>query len=179
MSFPRILFALGSLAILAGCAGPVLELSGKAKQHNGDYLPAHNLRLVIDGKEVGRFKHHDIQGLDAPTLMYVDTDSDGDGIERKLPGRTNYQAITLKRGFVNDASLLDWYKRIGGGGDCDDTRCARKSGSIIYLDREGQEVRRINFFEAWPIRYEAPPYNARSSTHIVEEIEFVVEKIER
>lgn len=99
-------------------------------------------------------------------------------VARKHVGRPSYGSFTLKRGMVSDSSLLDWYVR--GGGDCDDTgSCQRKSGSVIYLDRAGQEVLRLNFYQAWPTRYEAPPYNARTATHVVEEIEFVVEKVER
>lgn len=80
-------------------------------------------------------------------------------VVRKRPGRTTYSNITL-RGPVG--SLTDWSLM---------SRTDRKSGSIIYLDRDGKEVARYNLFECWPVSF--------SSTHIVEEIEFVVERVER
>ncbi|MDF2628049.1 MAG: T4-like virus tail tube protein gp19 [Symbiobacteriaceae bacterium] len=79
------------------------------------------------------------------------------------PGRPVYGNITFRGavGSLTDTSLLEWFKE----------GAERKSGSIIYLDRSGKEVARYNLFEAWPVRFE--------STHIVEEIEFVVERVER
>lgn len=125
-------------------------------KHKGDYLPAHNFKLEIDGVIMGGFK--EISGIEEA--------------ESAKSGTGNH-TIVFKRGFVNDASLLDWNKKVLSG------KTDRKSGSVIYLDREGKEVLRYNFFEAWPAKWKAPELNAGSDTHIVEEIEFVVEKVER
>lgn len=193
MPHPRSLFAVGVLAAaLVGCAAPgflsstpALDVAGS--KHQGDYLPAYRFQLVIDGKVAGVF--HDIQGLDAPTLIGGDLDGDGgldvarkhigrpiyeDVTMRKgRPGRPTYGNLTFEEGLVKDASLLEWVQK--GGGDCDDTdSCLRKSGSIIYLDRAGQETKRLNFFEAWPVRMKAPP----SRTGVVQELELSFEKIE-
>lgn len=82
----------------------------------------------------------------------------------KRAGKAKYKNIVLKRGFVNDASLIEWYKKTLAG------TTDRKSGSVIYLDREGGEVSRYNFFEAWPCRWKAPELNSSSDTHVAWEI---------
>ena len=51
---------------------------------------------------------------------------------------------------------------------------ARKSGSVIYLDRDGKEVSRYNFFEAWPVKWKAPELNSGSDTHEIDELELEV-----
>lgn len=133
--------------------------------------PPTNFKIEIDGVISGGFK--EISGLESEVEI-VEYRDGSDPIVHKRPGRPKYKNIVLKRGQVNDASLLDWYRRRALAGDT-----ARKSGSIIYLDREGNEVLRYNFFEAWPCRWKAPELNSASDTHIVEEIEFVVERVER
>jgi phage tail-like protein len=138
--------------------------------HKGDYLPAHNFALEIDGVIKGGFK--EITGVESEVEIIEYKDGD-DPITRKRPGKAKYKNICLKRGFVKDPSLLEWYKKVLAG------KTERKSGSVIYLDRENKEVLRYNFFEAWPCRWKAPELNAHSDTHVVEEIEFVVEKVER
>lgn len=91
---------------------------------------------------------------------------DSQWVVRKRPGRPTYGNITFKGPVGSTGGLQDWYKQVLDG------KVERKSGSIIYLDRTGAEVLRYNFFEAWPCRYSAP-------SMAVEQIEFVVEKIER
>lgn len=142
----------------------------RSSQHNGDYLPAHNFKIEIDGVISGGFK--EISGIESEVEI-IEYKDGSDPITHKRPGKAKYKNIVLKRGFVNDASLLEWYKKVLNG------VTERKSGSIIYLDREGNEVLRYNFFEAWPCRWKAPELNANSDTFIVEELEFAVEKVER
>jgi len=55
----------------------------------------------------------------------------------------------------------------------------RKSISVIFLDREGQEAMRYNLFEAFPIRWKGPALDSKGDTHTVEELELAVEKIDR
>jgi phage tail-like protein len=118
-------------------------------KHKGDYLPAHNWKIEIDGVLVGGFKDmslnidgreasgfKEIVGLESEIEVVEFKDGD-DPITHKRAGKAKYKNITLKRGFVADDSLLAWFE----GGD----KAERKSGSIIYLDREGQEVLRYDF----------------------------------
>jgi phage tail-like protein len=138
--------------------------------HQGDYLPAHNFKIEIDGVIAGTFK--EVDGLDAIAEV-VEYRNGDDPITHKRAGKTKYKNIVLKRGLEGDAPMLEWYKKVVAGST------DRKSGSIIYLDREGNETLRYNFFEAWPTRWSAPELNSSSDTHIVQELEFTVDKVER
>lgn len=84
---------------------------------------------------------------------------------RKKPGRTTYANITLEARVGQNQELAAWWNEMASG------KIDRKSGSIIYLDREGNEVLRYNFFEAWPV--------SMSTSMAVEKIELAVEKVER
>ncbi len=54
----------------------------------------------------------------------------------------------------------------------------RKSGSIIVLDRAGQEAMRYNLYGAVPISWKGPALDAKADTYAVQELELVVEKVE-
>lgn len=129
---------------------------------------SYQIQLLLDGKRVNL----ESVSIESASVDVVNVQTDRGRLYG--PGATHWGSITIKRGAVGaDASLLEWYKKVLAG------QTERKSGSIIYLDREGNEVLRYNFFEAWPCRWKAPELNASSDTHIIEEIEFVVEKVER
>jgi phage tail-like protein len=126
--------------------------------------------VEVDGQPVAAFKK--LSGLENEVEVIEYRNGD-DPITHKRAGKAKYKNIVLKRGFVNDGSLLEWYKKVLSG------QTERKSGSIVYLDREGNEVLRFNVEDAQPIRWKAPELNANSDTYIVEELEFAVERVER
>ncbi|MDQ3265359.1 MAG: phage tail protein [Myxococcota bacterium] len=125
--------------------------------------------LELDGAVAGGFL--DLGGLEAE-IEVVEYRNGDDPITHKRPGKAKYKNLVLKRGSAS-SGVLEAYKKVLAG------TTERKSGSIIYLDREGNEVLRYNFFEAWPCRWKAPELNSSSDTHIVEELEFAVERVER
>lgn len=123
-----------------------------------------NFRVEIDGVVQAGFK--EISGIEAETEVIEEKETDS--VSLKRPGKTNYSNIVLKRGFINDPALYEWYKKVVKG------VTERKSGSIIVLDRAGNEALRYNFFEAWPCRWKAPELNSKSEVEFVEEIELCV-----
>lgn len=149
-------------------------------KHKGDYLPAHNWKIEIDGVLVGGFKDLSltIDGAEAAGFeKIVEVESDyrngDDPVTHKRPGKAKYKNITLKRGFIADDSLLAWFE-LG-------EKAERKSGSIIYLDREGNEVLRYDFVAAWPsvARGGKVIMDRDSGVTIAEQVEFVTEEMER
>jgi phage tail-like protein len=136
----------------------------------GDYFPMQNFKLEIDGVIQAGFK--EISGIESETEIIEIKDGD-DMTIHKRPGRTKYSNIILKRGFINDPALLEWYKKVVKG------VTERKSGSVIVLDRAGQEAMRYNFFEAWPCKWKGPALDTKGDTHMVEELELACERIEK
>lgn len=91
----------------------------------------------------------------------------------KRAGKAKYKNIVLKRGQISDSALLGWYQGALGG------TTERKSGSIVYLDRTGNEVLRYNFSEAWPTRLEFGPWSALNPQLSTEELTLEVGGLER
>ena len=86
---------------------------------------------------------------------------------------TKYGNITLKWGMTDDTELYDWHRQTVQG------NLERKNGSIILLNRLGEEVARWNFVRAWITKYDAPDMNASQSAIAVEMVEIVHEGMER
>jgi phage tail-like protein len=135
-----------------------------------DHIGAFNFKVEIEGVTQGAFRN--VEGLDSETEVVEFQDGD-DVMLRKRPGRTKYSNITLKRGYVNNTELWDWRKKVVEG------TVERKAGSIILCGDDGSEIMRYNFFEAWPSKWKGFSLDGKGADTTVEEIELVVEKLER
>lgn len=91
----------------------------------------------------------------------------------KIPGKTSYGNIVLRKGCTASGELYEWRRRVERGED------DRRSGSIILLDGNLREKARWNFYEAWPCRYVAPDLDASDSAVAIETLELCVERVER
>ena len=134
-----------------------------------DHFTRTLFRVEIEGVTQGSFTA--VQGLEI-SVDVVNYADGSDLIARKRPGRVRYSNIVLKRGYLNNTELWDWFKTVADG------RAERRAGSIILMADDGTEVTRYNFFEAWPCRWKGFDFDAGYSDALVEEIELAVERIE-
>ncbi len=72
-----------------------------------------------------------------------------------------------------DTELAAWHQSIVEG------TIDRRNGSVVLLDRRGQEVARWNFVRAWPTKYTGPSLSAEASDVAIESLEIVHEGLER
>ncbi|MCH9672182.1 MAG: phage tail protein [Gammaproteobacteria bacterium] len=136
-----------------------------------DHLVAFNFAIEIEGITQGPVTY--IGGLGACTDV-LDVKDGNTVVRRQRPGQTHYNSLTVRRGFTNTDELFDWYARTRAG------TVERKSLSVILFgDDASSEIARFNFFEAWPCRWELLPLSSDDSGVLEEEIEIVVELMER
>jgi len=135
-----------------------------------DHLFNGRFKIEIEGVTQGAFT--ECGGLE----VHVDVVQFNDGSDlrtRKRPGRPGVSNIVLRRGVVASTELWDWMKAVLDG------KVERKAGSVIVCDDAGGEIYRYNFFEGWPCRWKSLELRADTPGSLVEEIEIVVETIER
>ena len=135
-----------------------------------DHLFNGRFKIEIEGVTQGAFT--ECGGLE----VHVDVVEFNDGSDlktRKRPGRPGVSNIVLRRGYVNSTELWDWMKAVLDG------KVERKAGSVIVCDDAGGEIYRYNFYEGWPCRWKSLELRADAPGSLVEEIEIVVETIER
>lgn len=136
-----------------------------------DYLPAGFFDFEIDGVVVGHFKS--VTGLKMETEVVEYRDGNDNTIHYR-PGRTKYSRVTVERGDLRSPDLWNWYQEVIKG------IAARKAISIVFRKRDQTEALRYNGFEAWPVAWEGPAFEAETEgKHQVEKLTFVIERLER
>ena len=130
-----------------------------------------NFWVEIDGITQAGFQ--EFSGLDSTTDPVEYREGGENTTVRKLPGKTTYSDITLKWGITDSDELWKWRKSVVNG------RIERKNGSIILMDREGNEKIRWNFINAWPSKWEGPSFDAKANDIAIETLTIAHEGIER
>jgi phage tail-like protein len=132
-----------------------------------------NFLVEIDGITHAAFQ--EAGGLDT-TIEVIEHREGGENITtRKYPGQVKFSNITLKRGLTDDVELYGWHKQWADG----DPAAPRKNGSIVLLDRQGQEKARWNFFNGWPSKWTGPALNAEQNDIAIESLEIAHEGLAR
>lgn len=141
--------------------------TGDIKDPFGNY----NYFVELDG--ITRAAFQECSGFDS-TIDVIDYREGGENTTlRKLPGMTKYSNITLKWGITDDTELYDWHRQTVQGD------IERKNGSIVLLDRKGEEVVRWNFLRAWPTKWDGPDLNAEGTDVAIEMLEIAHEGVVR
>ena len=139
---------------------------GRGHDHIGNF----NFRIELEGLTVGEFTALDGMGSETEIIEFGGT---VDQIVRKRPGRHKYTDITLKRGWTHDNQLWDWRMDVTRG------NIKRRSGSIIVCGDDGSEIRRFNFFEAWPSKAGGFNQDGKGNGTNIEEYTLTLERLER
>lgn len=129
----------------------------------------YNFLVEIDGITQAAFK--ECSGLDSTTEPVQYRQGGENNTIRKLPGKTTYSDIVLKRGLTDSDELWKWRKTVIDG------KAERKNGSIIVLDTTGVEKLRWNFIEAWPTKWEGPTFDANANDIAIETLTIAHEGI--
>jgi phage tail-like protein len=141
--------------------------TGEVKDPFGGY----NFLVEIDG--IARAAFQQVSGFDSTVDIVEHREGGENTTVRKLPAMTRYSNLQLRWGITDDLQLYDWHRRAVRG------ELERKNGSIVLLDRRGEEVARWNFVRAWPSRYDGPDLNAETSDIAIETLELAHEGVER
>jgi phage tail-like protein len=137
------------------------------------YYRAFQFAVEIGAVRTLRFQ--EVGGIDA-TVDVTEYREGGDLLgTRKFPGQTKHSNLSLKRGYTDDTLLSDWFKQVMTGA----TEDIRRDISIVQLDMAGQEKIRWNLFQAFPVKYTAPAFNAKGNELSIETVEIAYERMER
>jgi phage tail-like protein len=103
---------------------------------------------------------------------------------RKSPGRTKYEAITLERGVTHDTEFEKWANKVwnfgGGAGAETSLKDFRKDIIIDLFNEAGQKVISYKVFRCWVSEYEAlPDLDANANAVAIQHIKLENEGWER
>jgi phage tail-like protein len=131
--------------------------------------------VEFQGQIKGAFRECSGLGSQNEVVDYKASGPKGEYVMKKVPGRMTWNPITLKRGITDAMDLWKWRKVVEDG-KIDE---ARKNGSIVMYNQQGQEIARWDFMNAWPSKITGPSPNANANEIAIEEMEVVHEGYER
>jgi len=104
------------------------------------------------------------------------------GIERKMPGRTTWDAITCERGITHDTAFESWANMVhqSAGDPAMDLANFRKELILEVLNEKGHVAHRYFLHRCWVSEFSATPgLDANTSAIAVESIKIELEGWER
>lgn len=138
-------------------------------QNSRPYDPyfAYNFLVEIDGDGFIAGGFSEVSGMSIETEIETIREGGANDIEYKLPKGTKYSNLTLKHGITDSDTLWNWYTDVTNG------KVRRKNITIFLLDRLGKERLQWGLFDAYPVKWEGPAFNALSSTIAIETLVLV------
>lgn len=122
--------------------------------------------VQIQGIEVAGFSES--SGLSIETEVFEYAEGGNNVYTHKLPVRTKYGNITLKRGIDPGQDLYRWYVEAVDG-----LPRGRKNISImVYGPNGGQVVKQWDLIGAWPVKWTGPDLKTDAGSTAIETLEF-------
>ncbi|GDX80766.1 hypothetical protein LBMAG42_25770 [Deltaproteobacteria bacterium] len=124
--------------------------------------------LEIEGcdPKLGVAQFREASGLKSTTQVFELEEGGVNHKVHKLPGQSRWDNLVLRYGVSKDTTLLSWRNEV-----LSDEFGNRRNGSVVMMTLAGEEVRRYNFKEGWPVAWEGPHFNADGAELAVEMIE--------
>ena len=127
-------------------------------------------RVEIDGITKAAFR---TAGPLESTTEQTEEHEGGQDEPTKEPGKTSYANVVLTWGKTDNTELHDWWKAVNQDHNED-----KRNVSVVQLNRDGSEKRRVNLIGAWPCRFKWAEYDATASENVIRECELCVDRIE-
>ncbi len=131
------------------------ETTDSSQRH--DPYASFGFRVMMDGRYVAAFR---TVGALKRTTEVVEH-REGRGPERRSPGRTEYEAITLERGVTHDPEFETWASAVWNAGSGLGAEAppkeVRRDVVIERFDEAGQRVLTYRVHRAWVSHYQAVP----------------------
>jgi phage tail-like protein len=134
-------------------------------------------RLELDNIQVAGFA--ECTGLQMETKVFEYKEGGRNETTLKFPETSTYGNITLKRGITNANELIDWQLDIVNGTFDLNPRTQKTNIAIILMDEKGEDVKRWNLMNAFPVKWVGPDLKANSSEIAIETLEITHEGIQK
>lgn len=90
----------------------------------------------------------------------------------KLPGRTKYSNVTLKRGFATSNKLYQWYKEMEDNLLAGKKVTRRKVTITLFSSADPDEMMIWTLNDAFPVKWVSPSFNVGEAGVAIETLEF-------
>lgn|SRR4051794_19623146 len=143
-----------------------------------DPYKAFMFRVRWDGKYVAGLTK--MGALKRSTDPVIHREGGDPSHERKSPGKTKYDAVTLERGVTHDTDFEAWANLVHSLDSPISLRNFRKDIAVDVFNEAGQKVLSYKLFRCWVSEFQAlPQLDAATAAVAIESIKLEVEGWER
>ncbi len=133
---------------------------------SGAKPPAQAFRFYVEISGIVTAEFTECSGLDMTREVKEYQEGGTNDFVYKLPGRTSYSNITLRRGITYTRELWDWYMA-----GLYDGKVKRINFSIILGNGELKKVKQWDVFEAFPVKWSGADLSTETLQVALETIE--------
>lgn len=135
----------------------------------GGYYPPVGFHFKVEFVNIGNDNDSRFQSVSGLSVEY-DMESFKEGgenrFEHKLPVRTKYPDLSLKRGMLTDSKVIKWCR------DAFNNRSfAPAQVNVTLLNEAHQPLKTWKIFNAWPKKWSVSDLNAQENSIVVESLE--------
>jgi phage tail-like protein len=137
-------------------------------------------RLLWDDKAVMGISK--VSSLKRTTEVVKHRDGGDNSTDRKSPGRTSYDALTVERGLTHDPEFEAWASKVHSySGDTSmDLAAYKKNLTLEMMNEKGHVVYRYFLYDCWVSEYTAmPELNANANAVAIESLKIELEGWDR
>jgi phage tail-like protein len=138
----------------------------------GGYYPPAGFHFKVEFTGIGNDNDTRFQSVSGLTVEY-DTETFKEGgenrFEHKLPVRTKYADISLKRGFLKNSEVIKWVKGILH--DRDFINHKPVTLNVMLLNEEHNILMQWEIIDVWPKKWSISDFNAQENSVVVETLD--------
>jgi phage tail-like protein len=134
-----------------------------------NYYPPLGFHFKVEFAEIqGEFQFQSVTGLSAELEIEEIAEGGENRFKHKLPVKTRYQKLVLKRGLVADSTLIQWCRDA-----LESMNIRPKNLTVILLNEKHEPLLTWNIVHAYPVKWTVSELNAEQSNVVIETLELV------
>jgi len=129
-----------------------------------EILSPYRFVIEIDGIQTDRF--FECEGLELGTVVYEVEEGGYNTSVHKRIGKSRPSNLILKKAITKNNELINWFQD-----NTKNKRLEKKTLAVILLDLSGVEIKRWNFYKAFPCRWKVQTLDVNDNSYPIEVIE--------
>ncbi len=138
----------------------------------GGYYPPVGFHFKVEFVGIGNDNDTRFQSVSGLNVEY-DTESFKEGgenrFEHKLPVRSKYPDLSLKRGMLTDSNVIKWV--LGILHDRDFINNKPVTINVQLLNEKHEKIKLWEIIDAWPKKWSISDFNAQENSIVVETLD--------
>ncbi len=135
----------------------------------GGYYPPVGFHFKVEFVGIGNDNDIRFQSVSGLTIEY-DTESFKEGgenrFEHKLPLRSKYADLSLKRGMLTDSKVIEWCLKAFVNREFKPVQV-----NVLLLNEKHEPIKRWEIIDAWPKKWSVSDLNAQENGIVVETLD--------